>query len=114
MASMHPQLLRYLEHQRVQRRLSERTLTLYAQALGRLEALCAAAALDIAAVQPQHVRGWSARLHAGGQGPRTLALTLSAWRGLYRWMGKEGLCKLNPVEGVRAPKAARPLPKALS
>ena len=25
---------------------------------------------------------------------------LSAWRGLYRWLGRDGLVPLNPVEGV--------------
>jgi integrase/recombinase XerC len=39
---------------------------------------------------------------------------LSAWRGFYRWAGREGLAAINPVEGVRAPKASKPLPKALS
>ena len=42
-----------------------------------------------------------------------LALALSAWRGLYRWLGRNGEVAANPVAGVRAPKAAKPLPKAL-
>ena len=46
--------------------------------------------------------------------PRSIALVLSAWRGLYRWLGNDGLVALNPAEGVRAPKAPQPLPKALS
>jgi integrase/recombinase XerC len=52
-------------------------------------------------------------LHAHGLAPRSIALVLSAWRGLYRWLGQDGLVAQNPVEGVRAPKAAKPLPKAL-
>jgi len=65
-------------------------------------------------VQPQHVRSLAAQLHRRGLAPRSIALALSAWRGLYRWLGREGLVKLNPVEGVRAPKAGKPLPKALA
>ena len=42
---------------------------------------------------------------------RSIAIVLSAWRGLYRWLGREGRVSLNPVEGVRAPKAPRPLAK---
>jgi integrase/recombinase XerC len=53
-------------------------------------------------------------LHAHGLGARSIALHLSAWRGFYRWLGRNGAIKANPVEGVRAPKAAKPLPKALS
>jgi integrase/recombinase XerC len=105
---------RHLEHLRVQRRLAERTLAMYLDAFKRLEAFCDKEDLAVDAVKPHHVRGWTARLHAGGLGPRSIAITLSAWRGLFRWMGREGLSKVNPVDGVHAPKGAKPLPKALS
>src|SRR5258705_334333 len=55
-----------------------------------------------------------AMLHAKGLSPRTLALILSAWRGWFRWLGRHKDFLLNPVVGIRAPKAGRPLPKALS
>ncbi|MDE2401070.1 MAG: tyrosine recombinase XerC [Burkholderiales bacterium] len=109
-----PLIERHLAHLRVQRRLAERTLTLYGEAFARLTTFCAKEGLALDAVKPHHVRGWTARLHASGLGPRSLGITLSAWRGLFRWMGREGLATLNPVDGVRAPKAAKPLPKALS
>ena len=105
---------RHLDHLRVQRRLADRTLAMYGDAFKRLDAFCAKEALPLTKVKPHHVRGWAARLHASGLGPRSIAITLSAWRGLFRWMGREGLVTLNPVEGVRAPKGAKPLPKALS
>ena len=105
---------RHLNHLRHQRHLTERTLLLYGEAFERLGTLCEKEKLALAHVQPHHVRGWVARLHAGGLGPRSLALLLSAWRGLFRWLGREGLVALNPVDGLKAPKAARPLPKALS
>jgi integrase/recombinase XerC len=38
---------------------------------------------------------------------------LSGWRGFYHWLAREKLIAHNPVEGVRAPKVAKPLPKAL-
>ena len=103
--------LRYLA---VQKHLADRTLTLYGEAFDRLRGFLARDRLALPEVQPHHVRGWTARLHAGGLGPRSLALMLSAWRGLFRWLGREGVVKLNPVDGLKAPKAARPLPKALS
>lgn len=55
-----------------------------------------------------------AQLHARGLAPRSLASLLSAWRGLYRWLARHRGFRANPVEGVRAPKPARRLPKALS
>jgi integrase/recombinase XerC len=105
---------RHLNHLRVQRRLAERTLAMYDDALKRLQALCTQHKLAFADVRPHHVRGWMARLHAQGLGPRSIAITLAAWRGLYKWLGKEGLASLNPVDGIKPPKAAKPLPKALS
>jgi integrase/recombinase XerC len=105
---------RHLDHLRVERRLSPRTLALYTDALQRLQALAQADGVALDQVQTHDVRGWTARLHRGGLGPRSLALLLSAWRGLYRWWGREGGLRANPVDGVRAPKAAKPLPKALS
>ncbi|RZI79859.1 MAG: tyrosine recombinase XerC [Rubrivivax sp.] len=107
-------IARHVEHLRVQRRLAERTLAMYGDAFKRLSVFCEKERLALDGVKPHHVRGWAARLHASGLGPRSIAITLSAWRGLFRWMGREGLATINPVEGVRAPKAAKPLPKALS
>ena len=111
---MTPLLERYLTHLRVERRLAVRTLAMYEEALLRLLRQADAAGIELTQVQPQQVRRWAAQLHAGGLSPRSVALALSAWRGMYRWLGRNGAVALNPVEGVRAPKAAKPLPKALS
>jgi integrase/recombinase XerC len=105
---------RHLIHLQVERRLAARTLALYADAFARLQSFAAAQKLPLREVQLHHVRRWAAALHGKGLGPRSIALVLSAWRGLYRWLGNDGLVALNPVEGVRAPKAPQPLPKALS
>ena len=52
--------------------------------------------------------------HSGGRSGRGIALILSGWRGFYTWLGREGQISSNPVQDVRAPKAGKPLPKALS
>src|ERR1700712_2970318 len=105
---------RYLVHLRVERRLAARSLTLYADAFNRLQTFAAQHPVALREVQIHHVRRWAATLHGKGLSPRSIALVLSAWRGLYRWLGREGLVALNPADGVRAPKSAQPLPKALS
>ncbi len=98
-----------LEHQR---RLSPHTLANYSRALDLLFRLKEKTALrDLEAAQ---VRRFVARLHASGLSGRTLALTLSAWRGLYGWLARQHDFPANPVQGVRAPKSPRHLPKALS
>ncbi len=105
---------RHLQHLRVERRLAERTLAMYSEAFVRLQNFAASVPVALREVQTHHVRRWAAHLHSRGLAPRSIAIALSAWRGLYRWLGREALVALNPVEGVRAPKGAKPLPKALS
>ena len=111
---LHDDIPRHLTHLQVERRLAARTLAIYADALQRLQRMAADAPVDLRAVQQHHVRRFAAQLHGQGLAPRSIALTLSAWRGLYRWLGRDGLVAANPVDGVRAPKAGKPLPKALS
>jgi integrase/recombinase XerC len=100
----------YLDALKHQRRLSPATLRNYGHAIGAL--LKRTPSLE--ALEPAQVRRLVAMLHAKGASPRTLALTLSAWRGLYRWLARHRGFAANPVLGIRAPKASRPLPKALS
>ena len=102
----------YLEALKHQRRLSPATLSNYARAIDLLLDLQKDAALR--SLEAAQVRRYLALLHAKGLSPRTLALTLSAWRGLYRWLARYREFGANPVLGLRAPKAAKPLPKALS
>ncbi|HWP17782.1 MAG TPA: tyrosine recombinase XerC [Burkholderiaceae bacterium] len=104
----------YLEYLRVERRMAALTLETYARDLATLDLLLQRDGVRLEEVQVHHVRRWSAGLHAQGRSGRTLARILSGWRGLFRWLGREGAVRQNPVEGVRAPKAPKPLPKALS
>lgn len=103
----------YLEHVRVVKRLAARTLALYRLDLEKLTRQAAEAGVALEAVQPHHIRQWVARMHAAGRSARGIALILSGWRGFYAWLGREGRIATNPVQGVRAPKAAKLLPKAL-
>jgi integrase/recombinase XerC len=98
-----------LEHQR---RLSPATLGNYAHAVDALFALLGERRL--ATLEPAELRRFVARLHGAGLSGRTLALTLSAWRGLFAWLVRQRGYAANPVQGLRAPKAPRRLPKALS
>jgi integrase/recombinase XerC len=105
---------RYLEHVRVEKRLAARTVELYALDLRRLSDNASKAGVELANVQNAHVRRWVAQMHGAGRSGRGIALILSGWRGFYVWLGRQGLVAGNPVQDVRAPKAPKPLPKALS
>jgi len=113
-AALPDEMLRYLRHLEVERRLAARTLAIYREALQRLHVAATSAGVELQAVQTHHVRRWIAQAHQRGLAPRSLAVVLAAWRGLYRWWGEQRAVASNPVDGVRAPKAAKPLPKALS
>ncbi|MET0208067.1 MAG: site-specific integrase, partial [Burkholderiaceae bacterium] len=104
---------RYLAFLRVQRRLAERTLILYADALQRLHQLATAEGAAPLSLSTHQARRFLAKLHQQKLGPRSLALILSAWRGWYRWLGQEGLVASNPIVDLHAPKQGKPLPKAL-
>ena len=112
--ALSPELQRYIEHVRVERRLAPRSVQMIHDALLRLQQSAAEMGVALREVQPHHVRRWAAHLRERPLAARSIAIHLSAWRGLYRWWGRSGEVRLNPVEGVRAPKAPKPLPKALS
>lgn len=105
---------RYLEHVRVEKRLAARTVELYALDLQKLSENATKAGVALRQVHNAHIRRWVAQMHGGGRSGRGIALILSGWRGFYTWLGREGLVDANPVQDVRAPKAPKPLPKALS
>jgi len=130
---------RYLEYVRTEKRLAQRTVALYALDLAKLQAFAAASvplgaspataggrgkngseakssgvsALALCEVSHHHIRRWIAMMHSGGRSGRGIALILSGWRGFYAWLGRQGLVASNPVQDVRAPKAPKPLPKAM-
>jgi integrase/recombinase XerC len=109
-----PALQAFLQHLEVERRLAARTRAMYTEALRWLQDAAVADGVALPQAQPHHVRTWVARLRHRGLGPRSIAIALAAWRGLYRWWGTQGQVAANPVLGLRPPKAAKPLPKALS
>ena len=55
-------IARYLEHLRVERRVSPHTLAAYAESLQRLERLAAEAQRPLARVETAHVRRFAAQL----------------------------------------------------
>lgn len=106
-------IARYLDHVRYEKRLAQRTHALYTLDLQKLKEHADEAGVALQDVQSAHIRRWVAQMHSGGRSGRGIALILSGWRGFYTWLGREGLINSNPVQDVRAPKAPKPLPKAL-
>jgi len=102
----------YLLQLRVQRKLSPHTLDAYRRDLHEL--LAFSGETQWQALPHSELRRYAAKLHAGGLTPRSIARKLSSWRGFFNWLSSETSLDANPVDGVRAPKRAKSLPKALS
>ncbi|MDB5888708.1 MAG: xerC [Rhodocyclales bacterium] len=102
----------YLNYLATQRRASEHTLVNYRRDLSRLQVFAATRALT--SLNAPDIRRFTSKLHAGGLQARSIARTLSAWRGLYRWLVRQGRAQSNPALTVRPPRAAKKLPQVLS
>ena len=103
---------RYLSHLGNERRLAPHSLAAYARDLESLRAL--AGGRELESLGAADIRRFVATLHGQGLAPRSLARTLSCWRGLYDWLLRARAVGANPCAGVRAPRAPKRLPEALS
>lgn len=114
MAGADTWIARFLRHLAQERRLSGHTVSGYGRDLARFETyLGAQDDMDWAGVDSQCVRAYVALRHRQGQGGRSLQRELSALRSFYRYLQKERQVEHNPVQGVRAPRSGRCLPKVL-
>ena len=103
-------LAAYAEHLATQ---PPRTRAAYLRDLGLLKTLAGDAPLG--SLAPAALRRFLATLHARGLSGRSLARVLSGWRAFYRFaLECDPALKENPCAGLKAPKASRKLPEALS
>jgi integrase/recombinase XerD len=68
----------------------------------------------LASVRPDDVVSYAERLRRSGLRPSSVARRLSALRGFYRHLVREGRIDENPTEHVDLPRRPRPLPRTLS
>jgi integrase/recombinase XerC len=105
---------RYLSHLSTERRLSPHTDSNYRRDLLAFADWCDGQQLpDWTTIDAQHVRVHAARCHRDGLAPRSIQRRLSAMRGYFNFLIREGVLRQNPAADVRAPKAPKRLPKAL-
>jgi integrase/recombinase XerC len=112
----HARIARYLDSLEKQRKLSPHTVVNYRRDLIELAALADTLPGHpaLASLTHFHIRKFAAQLHGKGLNARSIARKLSAWRGFFEWLAEHETLAANPVEGVKAPKRSKPLPKALS
>ncbi|MET0795137.1 MAG: site-specific tyrosine recombinase [Polyangiaceae bacterium] len=105
----------YLNHLRVERALSPRTLEAYGRDLNKLLAFAEEAGIARAeAIDLGTISGWLSRLAQEGLGARSAARHLSAVRGLMKFLLREGALSADPTELSARPRFGRRLPRTLS
>jgi integrase/recombinase XerC len=115
MTALGPEIERYLNRLRDQRRLSRNTVDGRRRDLSQFHTYCKENGLVSPAQFDAHaVRGYVTRMRRNQAGAATVRRHLSSLRGLFRHWVDHGLLRFNPALEVRAPKQAQALPRTLS
>lgn len=102
----------YWDFLRIERQVSRHTLSNYQRQLRAVVALLAQAAVENwAQLQPTTVRWLLTQSHKQGLNAKSIALRLSALRQFCAYLVRAGQMSVNPAQGIKAPKAAKHLPK---
>ncbi|MGL4768335.1 MAG: tyrosine recombinase XerC [Formosimonas sp.] len=105
----------YLEWCAIHKRLSDATLTNYALDLALLKSMANKMGVtDAQNLSEAQIRQLTMQLHSQGHSAKSMARYLSSWRSWFGWLLHHQHVRSNPVVGVRAPRAGKSLPKALS
>jgi len=110
--ALHPDCIRFLEYLQHIRKYSPHTIKSYGNDLIALSQLFVST--PPAQVTTLQIRKLTSQLHSQQLQPRSIARHLSCWRGFFDWLSNHTDVVNNPVNGIKAPKRGKSLPKALS
>jgi integrase/recombinase XerC len=112
-----PLVADWLQYLAKERQMSAHTITAYTSDLARfttfLGARAQGAAWDWGTVDRNLIRSFLGYLSRQGLERRSIARTLSAVRGFYRYLHRDEHVTANPARSVRTPKVGRHLPAHL-
>lgn len=104
----------YISHLRFERRLSANTYSAYERDINRFAEFAAQHAIvSFLDVTPTLVRLYAGSLFRNGLSGRSIRRELSALRGFYVYLIREGKAQTNPALGISAPKLNQQLPEFL-
>jgi len=104
----------YLDHLRVERRLAEHTLESYARDLRGLAEFAAGEERAIEQLDRQGLEAYVRQMMATGLSPRSVARSVAAIRGFYRFLVLDRRLDHSPADDLMPPRAWPALPKHLS
>lgn len=109
-----PLIEQFLDSLWLERGASRLTLAAYRTDLTGYATHLAAHGVTLAAAGRTDLLAYLAAPKQAHLAPRSLARRLSAVRGFYRYLVREGLAQEDPTARVDSPRLGRPLPKTLS
>ncbi len=105
----------YLDHLLVERGLSRNTVDAYARDVAAFLAfLDPGGRADPSRAAGRDVLAWLKAQRGQGLSPRTTARRVSALRGFYRFLVREGLAAASPLARLESPQLWKTLPRTLS
>jgi len=107
-------VVEYLGALQVELGASRNTLTAYRRDLTDFTQFLNAQRRSLLRAGPDDIVGYLERLRTRGLRPASVARRISALRGLYKHLVREGELRRDPTEHLEAPRRARALPRTLS
>src|SRR5262245_47936423 len=104
----------YLDHLRVERRLAAHTLESYGRDLEALAAYAAAAECPVEKLDRAALEAFVRQQMTSGLSPRSVARSVAAVRGFYRFLVLDRRLEESPADDLRPPRAWPALPKFLA
>ena len=101
----------YFRHLRVERHLSSHTLKAYSRDLKKFFLVYPTLSVD--EITSADIKHHIARLNQRGLSPRSIKRSLSCLNSFFVYLVRKDLLANNPATGVRAPRIAKKLPRAL-
>ena len=109
-----PLVERFLDSLWLERGASGLTLDAYRGDLQGFAAHLAGRGLPLASAGRADLLDYLAAPQQAGLAPRSLSRHLSALRGFYRYLVREGITREDPTARIESPRLGRPLPKTLT
>lgn len=113
-SSLFPIVQVYLDYCRYEKRLASRSLAIYQNDLHYLSEFCLQNNIEIQDISSSQIRSCLAQLRLSGLKNSSLNLTLSSWRGFFKWLSRFHDLNSNPMMGIKSLPHEQRLPKALT
>lgn len=101
---------KFIQYLTFEKRYSDHTTVAYDQDLLQFELFLEENQLDIPSVKHRNVRSWMVTLIENGISNKSVNRKLACLRTFYKWLRKEGVIEINPIQKIQGPKNEKRLP----